>query len=273
LKDEEIAFMPTAKPKNRRTIASVQRALDILALFDNGQNELGNAEIARLVGLPVGTASGLIYTLKINNYLDQNPANRKYRLVMKLAERAAVLLDQLDIRKISAQSLEDLRVWCDESVNLAIRDGMEVVYIERLFGNHALGIRSELGKRGPLHSTALGKAILTFLPEPEFNTILSQYEFFPVTPFTITDRQRFIEETKKIRSLGYAVDEQENEMGGRCVGAPIFDHTGYPIAAISISVPIQRLPDEAVRQFGSKLIEAAGRISQQMGHSGESVRH
>lgn len=264
--------MPTAKPKNRRTIASVQRALDILDLFNNGQNELGNAEIARLVGLPVGTASGLIYTLKINNYLDQNPANRKYRLGMKLAERAAILLDQLDIRKISAQYLEELRVWCDESINLAMRDGLEVVYIERLFGNHALGIRSELGKRGPLHSTALGKAIFSFLPEAEYDSIMSRYEFFAVTPFTITDREQFNVEVKKIRKLGYAVDEQENEMGGRCVGAPIFDHTGYPIAAISISVPIQRLPIELVKEFGGKLIDAAGQISQQMGHSREGYR-
>jgi len=264
--------MPTAKPKDRRTIASVQRALDILNLFNNGQAELGNSEIARLVGLPVGTASGLIYTLKINNYLDQNPANRKYRLGLKLAERASVLLDQLDIRKISAQYLEDLRVWCDESINLAIRDGSEVVYIERLFGNHALGIRSELGKRGPLHSTALGKAIVSFLPEPEFNTLFSQYDFIAVTPFTITGLDQFREEVDKIRTVGYAVDEQENEMGGRCVGAPIFNHMGYPIAAVSISVPIQRLPVDAVRKYGSKLIETTKNISQQMGMPRESYR-
>lgn len=261
--------MPTAKPNNRRTIASVQRALDILNLFNNGQVELGNAEIARLVGLPVGTASGLIYTLKLNNYLDQNPANRKYRLGLKLAERAAVLLDQLDIRKVSAPYLEELRIWCDESINLAMRDGREVVYIERLFGNHALGIRSELGKRGPLHSTSLGKAIAAYLPEVEFKTIFAEYDFSAVTPHTITNFQQFKEEIIKIRATGYAVDEQENEMGGRCIGAPIFDHTGYPIAAVSVSVPIQRLPDQAVAKFGSKLIETAALISQQMGNSRE----
>ena len=157
----------TARPTDRRTIASVQRAVDILNLFNSAQTELGNAEIARLVNLPVGTASGLIYTLKINNYLDQNPINRKYRLGLKLAERAAVLLDQLDLRKVAAPFLEALRDWCGESINLAIRDGNEVVYIERMFGNHSLGIRSELGRRGSLHSTSLGKAILSFLPETE----------------------------------------------------------------------------------------------------------
>ena len=110
-------------PTTRKKIASVQRALDILNLFNNGHVELGNAEIAKLLDLPIGTASGLIYTLKVNNYLDQNPANRKYRLGLKLAERAAVLLEQLDIRKVAAPILEELRDWCGESVNLAVRDG------------------------------------------------------------------------------------------------------------------------------------------------------
>ena len=169
----------TSRPTTRKTIASVQRALDILNLFNVGHVELGNAEIAKLVGLPVGTASGLIYTLKVNNYLDQNPANRKYRLGLKLAERATVLFDQLDLRKVAAPYLESLRDWCGESVNLAIRDGNEVVYIERMFGDQALGIRSELGRRGSLHSTSLGKAIISFLPEIERQALLSRYVFLP----------------------------------------------------------------------------------------------
>lgn len=167
-------------PTTRKKIASVQRALDILNLFNNGRVELGNAEIAKLLDLPIGTASGLIYTLKSNNYLDQNPANRKYRLGLKLAERAAVLLEQLDIRKVAAPNLEELRDWCGESVNLAVRDGVEVVYIERMFGDHALGIRSELGRRGALHSTALGKAIFSFLPATEQKSLLTNYKFTPV---------------------------------------------------------------------------------------------
>jgi IclR family transcriptional regulator, KDG regulon repressor len=254
------------KPNPRKSIASVQRALDILNLFNNGQVELGNTEIARQVNLPVGTASGLIYTLKINNYLDQNPINRKYRLGLKLAERAAVLLDQLDLRKVAAPFLEELRDWCGESVNLAVRDGNEVVYIERMFGNHSLGIRSELGRRGSLHSTALGKAIFSFLPAAEQQALIVQYKFNPVTPYTITDREVFIKELELINKRGYALDEQENELGGRCVGSPIFDRLSYPIAAISISVPIQRFPDEDIDKLGKKLINTAEIISMKMGH-------
>ena len=256
----------STQPSSRKSIASVQRALDILNLFDKGHVELGNAEIAKLMDLPTGTAAGLIYTLRINHYLDQNPANRKYRLGLKLAERAAVLLDQLDLRKVAAPFLEELRDWCGESVNLAIRDGNEVVYIERMFGDHSLGIRSELGRRGPLHSTALGKAIFSFLPESERQKLILTYDFYPVTPFTITDREIFVKELEDINQRGYSVDEQENELWGRCVGAPILNRFGYPIAAISISVPIQRFPKEDIHKYGRKLIDIADSISQKMGH-------
>ena len=254
------------KPAARKLIASVQRALDILDLFNKGNVELGNAEIARMVDLPVGTASGLIYTLKANNYLDQNPVNRKYRLGLKLAERAAVLLDQLDLRKVAAPFLEELRDWCGESINLAVRDGNEVVYIERMFGDHSLGIRSELGRRGSLHSTALGKAILSFLSETERQSLLENYNYYPVTRYTITDSKEFENELTLVNQRGYAIDEQENELGGRCVGAPILDRFRYPIAAISISVPVQRFPDEDVAKYGDKLVSAATVISQKMGH-------
>jgi len=256
-----------SKPSSRKLIASVQRALDILDLFNKTHVELGNAEIAKLLDLPIGTASGLIYTLKANNYLDQNPANRKYRLGLKLAERAAVLLDQLDLRKVAAPYLEEIRDWCGESVNMAVRDGNEVVYIERMFGNHSLGIRSELGRRGSLHSTSLGKAILSFLPENEKQQTLREYVYYPVTLHTITDKNEFLIELNTIYQRGYAVDEQENEIGGRCVGAPILDRFGYPIAAISISVPIQRFPENDVARFGNKLISIAKVISQKMGYA------
>ncbi|MBA4384493.1 MAG: hypothetical protein C0410_07130 [Anaerolinea sp.] len=264
---KEMILKTSDKSTPRKTIGSVQRALDILNLFDKGHVELGNAEIAKLVELPIGTASGLIYTLKVNNYLDQNPSNRKYRLGLKLAERAAVLLDQLDLRKVAAPFLEEIRDWCGESVNLAVRDGNEVVYIERMFGNHSLGIRSELGRRGYLHSTSLGKAILSFLPESDIKNILNGYEYVVVTPFSIKNETQLVTDLAKIKQRGFAIDEQENEMGGRCVGAPIFDRKGYPIAAISISVPIQRFPIEDIEKYGNKLISIADMISKKMGLS------
>jgi IclR family transcriptional regulator, KDG regulon repressor len=253
-------------PKSRRVIASVQRALDILELFDNSRSELGNAEIARLLDLDPSTASGLVATLRVNKYLDQNPVNRKYKLGLKLVERASVLLRQIDLLKIAAPHLENMRAWCDESINLAILDQQEVVYLERVLATHSLGIRSDRGRRAPVHSTALGKAIIAYLPADEAKEFLSHYKFFPITRYTITDPNQFVKELNRVKKLGFAIDEEENEIGGRCLAAPVFNHSGYPVAAVSISVPIQRLPREKIQHFGNLVKSAADAISQDLGY-------
>jgi IclR family KDG regulon transcriptional repressor len=251
---------------SHKSIASIQRAVDILNLFNANTVELGNSEIARLSGLPRGTAAGIIYTLRINNYLAQNPANHKYRLGSKLAERASVFLDQIDLRSIASPYLYELRDWSGESANLAILDGSEVVYIERLYGHHLLGIRSELGKRAPFHSTSLGKAIAAYLPLPDLDQLLDNHVFTSLTQYTCTDRALFEKDLNRIRLRGYAVDDQENEVGGRCIGAPIFNHLRYPVAAISVSVPIQKLPLDQVNNYGQKLKTLSSEISKQIGY-------
>ena len=255
----------------RKVIASVERALDILNLFDGSHAELGNTEIAKMLSMDPGTVSGLIYTLKVNNYLDQNPDNRKYRIGLKLAERAAVLLGHIDLRKIATPYLEELRQWSGESINLAIRDHDEVVYIERLFGHHSLGIRSELGKRACLHSTALGKAILANMNLKETQSILTGYKFISITPKTITNLKDFLKELEIVKKTGYAIDEEENELGGRCLAAPIFNNIGIPVAAVSISVPIQRLPREKIIEYGKRIKEVALDISRNLGYLPKEV--
>jgi IclR family KDG regulon transcriptional repressor len=263
--------MEQNQKKNRKIIASVQHALNILNLFDASHPELGNSEIANMLGMDPSTVAGLIYTLKHNNYLDQNPSNRKYRLGLKLAERAAVLLNQIDLRKIAAPFLEELRSWSGESTNLAIRDHQEVAYIERLFGSHPLGIRSEIGKRAPLHSTALGKAILAHLRPNDTQAILGEYQFIQVTPNTIIKIDEFIQELERVRKLGFALDDEENEIGGRCLAAPIQNDDGIAVAAISISFPIQRLPLEKVQEYGEKIKTSALEISSRIGFRAENL--
>jgi IclR family KDG regulon transcriptional repressor len=253
--------------KPRKVIASVQHALQIMDLFDGTHSELGNAEIAKALNMDPGTVAGLVYTLKLNKYLDQNLTNRKYRLGLKLVERASLLLRHIDLRKIATPYLEELLKWSGESVNLGIRDQNEVVYIERLFGDHSLGIRSELGKRAPLHSTALGKVILAHMDQHEARNILTDYDFIPVTRFTITDQKQFLAEIERIRESGFAIDEQENEIGGRCIAAPIYNNDGNVVAAVSISVPIQRLPNEKIAAYGEKIKAAALEISRNFGYT------
>lgn len=251
--------------KQGKIIGSVQRALDILDLYDQKHNELGITEIGRALELPKSTAAGLISTLEINGYLQQNPTTRKYRLGYKLAERTGVYLAQFDLRQIATPILEELRDECNESVNLGVRDDDHIIYIERLHGMNMLGMRSEIGKRENIHSTALGKAILSSLPIREVDVFIRSHDLIPVTPHTITQTERFKAELKKTHKRGYAIDNQENELGGRCVAAPIFDYRGSPIAAVSVSVPLQRMPESEISTFGKRVREAADEISRMLG--------
>lgn len=253
------------RQENVRVIASVQRAIDILNLFDTSHTELGNAEIARAMGLPKSTVAGLIHTLETNDFLVQNPDNRKYRLGFKLVEYGSLLLDQIDLRQEARPFLKALLEWCNESVNLAIWDGDSVVYIERVFGTNLLGMRPDVGKREPVYSTALGKSMLACMNEAEQRSILGNLPMTAKTPRTIVNVADFLEDLRTTRERGYAIDDEENEVGGRCVAAAIRGPLGRPLGAVSISVPIQRLPEDQFPLFGHKVREVAEAISQRLG--------
>lgn len=263
----QIDGMSNSSKLDQKIIGSVQKAIDILSLFDVQNPELGTTEIAEALEMPKSTAAGLIYTLKVNGCLEQNLESRKYRLGFKLVELSNTLLNQIGLRQAALNYLEVLRDSCNESVNLAIHDGGEVVYIERLFGTNILGMRSEIGKRGPIHSTALGKAILSCLNDAEISKLIEIYGLPSITPNTITEITQFIVELQLSRERGYALDDEENELGGRCVAAPIIDFNARPVAAVSISAPIQRFPDSQIPVYGAKVKETAAEISQQLGYT------
>ena len=249
-----------------KKIGSVQRAIDILNLFGSQAPELGTTEIARALGLHKSTTASLVSTLAANGFLNQNPETRKYRLGLKLVERAFVMLDQVEIRQIAYPPLQELRDQWNETVNLAILDGADVVYIERMLGTKALGMRSEIGRRAPAHSTALGKAILSCFPIADVKAFVAAHGLPAVSPKTITEPERFFAELDQAREQGYAVDDEENEIGGRCIAVPIFDHMGKAVAAISISAPTARLPMSDVPQAGAMVRETAKAISRGLGY-------
>lgn len=151
--------------RRHRTIGSLQRAIDILELFDEQTTELGITEMSEALGLHKSTAAGLVYTLEDNGYLDQDAASRKYRLGYMLVERAFTLLDQIDVREAALPQIQELHDWFDESVNLALRDGAHVIYIENLNTTRSLRMCSKVAYRAHVHSTALGKAILSQLSQ------------------------------------------------------------------------------------------------------------
>lgn len=254
------------REKDPRIISSLQRALDILSLFGSQSPELGITDIANALNLHKSTAAGLVYTLQRNGYIAQNPENRRYHLGLQLIERAGVLLDQIEIRKIAMPELEHLRDWSSESVNLAILEENQVIYIERLLTDKSLGFRNHIGKRAWPHSTALGKAILSHLPPHEAREILESYPLESMTLNTITDIDALMGQFKAFRGQGYAIEREENEIGGLCISAPIHNHSSNPVAAVSVSFPLSRLDETMIATYGTKILEVARRISVKLGH-------
>ena len=249
-----------------KIIGSVQKSLDILDLFNAATPELGTTEIAAAMGFHKSTVAGLIYTLQAKGYLRQNPATRKYRLGLKLAERASIMLSHVEIRQVALPQLQELHDCFDETVNLAVLDGADVVYVERLLSRRALGMRSEVGKRMLAHSTALGKAILSCWTLELVQAFIKQHGLVAVTPHTITEPAKLLYELDRTREQGFAMDDEENEPGGRCVAAPIFDHTGQVVAAASVSVPTSRLSISEIPKVGMKVREIAKAISCNLGY-------
>ncbi len=255
------------REKDPRIISSLQRALDILSLFGPQTPELGITDIAKALNLHKSTVSGLVYTLERNGYISQNPDNRRYHLGLQLVERAGVLLDQIEIRKIAMPELEVLRDWSSESVNLAILEENQIIYIERLLTDKSLGFRNHIGKRAWPHSTALGKAILSHLPQQQTLAILQSYPLESMTPNTITDIDHLLQQFALFRRQGYAIEREENEIGGLCISAPIHSYGARPIAAVSISFPLSRLDEAIIADCGAKVREVARRISVKLGYT------
>ena len=254
------------KAKDPRIITSLQRALDVLSLFGPQTPELGITDIAKALDLHKSTAFGLVYTLQRNGYIAQNPENRRYHLGLQLIERAGVLLDQIEIRKIALPELEYLRDWSSESVNLAIMEDNQIIYIERLLPDRSLGFRNHIGKRAWAHSTALGKAILSHLPPQEARQLLDAYPLQAMTPHTITDIGVLMDQFAQFREQGYAIEREENEIGGLCISAPIHNFSARPVAAVSVSFPLSRLDEGKVAFYGSEIRAVAQNISVNLGY-------
>jgi DNA-binding IclR family transcriptional regulator len=172
----------------------------------------------------------------------------------------------LDLPELARADLRELSQTSQETVHLAILDGTEMLYVDKVDSPQSVRMHSVIGTRNPLHCTAMGKAVLAFLPAEECVALLNHITFTPRTSNTITDEKVLLAHLERVRANGFAVDDMENEEGIRCVGAPIFDHTGSVTAAISISGPAYRLSDSRLQELSAVVVETGEAISGKLGY-------
>lgn len=246
-------------------VKSVDRAIRILELLSEN-NKMGITEISKKLNLPKTTTYDIVSTLHERGILEKDEENNRYFLGLKLFELGDAARANFELRKIAVPYLKELNSKLDETVHLTVRDNDEVLYIECFESTKRLRTYSVIGVRAPLYCTAVGKALLAFLPDEEIKKIVRKKGFIRFTPNTITDEKRLFDEIKKIRELGYSIDDVEHEEGVRCVGAPIRDHTGRVVASISVSGPTQRVTKSKVPQLAKIVMATAKEISSRLGY-------
>ncbi len=249
------------------SVQSVRKAIDILSIFSHAQPELGITEISKSIGLPKATVHGIVKTLVQQGFLAQDAQTNKYSLGLRLYELGTILSGTLKINLVGLGPVHRLAQKHSVMVRLALWDQGSAFVTMNRFPSTDVAQTQILGPRIPAHCTALGKSILAFLPKDELQRYLEYAQLPPYTPQTIIGKKSLLEELEHIQKTGFATDNQEYVTGHCCIGAPIFDRKGNPIAAVSLSVLppdlIQKLPPPLVYD----LLQTSVEISMSMGYT------
>jgi IclR family KDG regulon transcriptional repressor len=254
-------------PPRDNAVNSVIRALTILDLLGKSPGELGITEISQELQLHKSTVYRLIATLVSSGYVQQNPQTEKYRLGIHLAELGMTVLNGLDLRQAARPFLLELLEYCDEAIHLGILEDNEVVYIDKIDVNRSLTMGSRIGGRSPAYCTGLGKALLAFIPQENLERFLTQNPALRrFTANTLVDPENLQDHLSRVRTQGYAIDDEEHELGIRCVAVPVRNHLGEVIAAISVSGPSLRMTREKMDLIIPKIIETGEGISNSLGY-------
>jgi IclR family KDG regulon transcriptional repressor len=252
--------------RDTSTVQSLERAIAILKSFSIEKPERAVGELSRELGLHKSTVSRLMTTLARGGLLARNPETRRYRLGIDLIGLAAQVVSYMDVREVARPFLREMAEDCQESVNLAVLDAGQVVNLEQ-FVPPLRQVKNigRVGRRMSAHCTAAGKVLLAYLAEDELDHIWpAELERF--TPHTIIDPEDFRQELVRVRKQGYATAQEELEEGLNTVAAPIHDHTGYVIAAVSVAGPGYRVTPGLFPQLATRLLTVARQVSGQLGY-------
>src|SRR5581483_1227400 len=259
---------PASTTKSRYTIEALARGLAALALFTAERPSLPFNEIVEALGLPKSSAFRVIATLEQLGYLEQNPTTRHYRPGLKVFQLGFAALAGLELQQVARPQLERLAAELDETASLAVLEGADIVYIDRIRNRAIVGVMLGIGSHLPAHCASLGKVLLADLPEPELAQRLSHANLARMTDNTIVDRAALLAELAEIREHGYAISDQELAAGLRAVAAPIRDRSRRAVAAINISGPTTTLNRERLEQaVVPAVVAAAERISRGLGYA------
>ncbi len=247
-------------------IQSLQRGLGILEIVAKNGTGVTLAEVSREIGLHTSTTFHLIRTLTALGYLVQDDSTKQYHLGSKVFHLAASAWTEVQLFKIAKPFLVAMAQHTGETSHLAILERGEVIVIDKVDGSGPVRLTERVGYPRPAHCTAIGKALLAYLPDAELKAFMEAGDLRPFTPKSITAAPILEQELERVRAQGCAVDDEEFAQGIRCLAAPVQNFTGQVVAAIGISGPVWRVSLDRVAQLTEFVKSIGHRLSQQLGH-------
>ncbi len=257
--------MSKAVSLTQYVIPSVRRAARILRTLAAADRPLGVSELSRILDLPKSSVFRIVATLEQEELLERLDGDR-FRIGILAFEIGSAYAARSDLQSAFHQIARRLVEDHNETVQLAILVGTDILYIGKEDSSQPVRLVSEVGTRLPAHTTSLGKALLSCLSEDELHSLYPNVRLAQRTPNSHTSLSSLIQDLSKVRERGWAHDNEEAGLGLQCVGSPIRDEAGRPIAAVSIAVPSQRMSAERLVRLAEAVSRAASEISSLLGH-------
>ena len=250
---------------------SLERGLAILAAFRSGRPLLGVSELGREVGLSRSTTHRYVATLASLGYLQQDTGSKKYGLGPRVLDLGFSAINSMELREVAAPHLRGLSDDTGYTVNMAILDGLDIVYVDRCrssrAGQREIDLNLHVGARLPAYCTSLGKVLLAYLPPDELERSVARIELVRRGPNTLTSRTALAQELKRVREAGFAVNNEELAYGLRSIAAPIVSHEGAAVAAINLAVHSSMMSSaDLTQRLSPVVVRAAAEISARLGY-------
>ncbi|MEG1584241.1 MAG: IclR family transcriptional regulator [Anaerovorax sp.] len=252
--------------ENSNHVKSILKAFLIIEALDK-EVEMSIGEISETLDMDKGTVHRLVNTIKDAGYITQNPDNRKYANSLKLFAMGSRVVEKTGVKQIARPFVEQLAKETKETVNLGLRIGGNIIYIDKIESNSTIKVGIDIGVSIPDYCTGMGKAVIAFLTVEERDEIFKDCDFQGYAPNTVTNREDLESRLRVVREKGYSKDDEEFVGGLISFGAPIFDYHGKPVAAISVSCPKYRYEESVDKNyFSSRVVQVALEISKQLGY-------
>jgi IclR family KDG regulon transcriptional repressor len=253
-------------PRQPESVAAVLKVFAILQALSE-RNETGISELSMRLAMPKATIYRFLQTMKTLGYVRQEVDSERYGLTMKVFELGTKALQYPDLVELAKHHMQVLSDKTGETIHLGMLIDSEIIYVHKVDSRHMLGMYSRVGRRAPLHCTAIGKVLMAWEHPERRDRILKGAEFKRFRDKTIVEPAAFLAELQRVKAQGFGEDREEFDDHIRCLGVPIFDRLGQPIAGMSVSFPTFRYDEAREPEIVKMLQDASRDISARLGCS------